>query len=85
MTDIQSLEADLLSRIADAQTPDAVEAIRVAALGKSGSVTALLKTLGRARRSLTYFAMIFLILIAAFSGAYTLAFGTQSLPHVQGA
>jgi phenylalanyl-tRNA synthetase alpha chain len=46
MTDIQSLEADLLSRIADAQTPDAVEAIRVAALGKSGSVTALLKTLG---------------------------------------
>ncbi|MBY0581506.1 MAG: phenylalanine--tRNA ligase subunit alpha [Sphingomonas sp.] len=46
MTDIDHLSADLLGQITAAGTPDAIEAIRVAALGKSGSVTALLKTLG---------------------------------------
>jgi phenylalanyl-tRNA synthetase alpha chain len=40
------LQSDLLAKIADAATPDALEAVRVAALGKQGSVTALLKTLG---------------------------------------
>ncbi|MCH7629363.1 MAG: phenylalanine--tRNA ligase subunit alpha, partial [Proteobacteria bacterium] len=35
-----------LAAIAAADTPDAVEAIRVAALGKQGWVSALLKTLG---------------------------------------
>lgn len=46
MTDIDHLSADLLGQITAAGTPDAIEAIRVATLGKSGSVTALLKTLG---------------------------------------
>lgn len=46
MTDIDHLSADLLGQITAAGTPDAIEAIRVVTLGKSGSVTALLKTLG---------------------------------------
>ena len=46
MTDLDQMRADLLGQIDAATTPDAVEAIRVAALGKSGAVTALLKTLG---------------------------------------
>ena len=46
MSDIDTLQTDLLGQIAAAGTPDAIEAVRVAALGKSGSVTALLKTLG---------------------------------------
>jgi len=46
MTDIARLEKDLLSSIASAKDEAALEAVRVAALGKSGSVSALLKTLG---------------------------------------
>ncbi|MEX6723355.1 phenylalanine--tRNA ligase subunit alpha [Parapedomonas caeni] len=46
MTDIQSLETELLGAIAAAGTLADLEDIRVKALGKSGSVTALLKTLG---------------------------------------
>ena len=41
-----TLQADILGQIAAAAAPEALEAVRVAALGKSGSVTALLKTLG---------------------------------------
>jgi phenylalanyl-tRNA synthetase alpha chain len=44
--DTDTLQADILGQIAAAATPDALEAVRVAAMGKSGSVTALLKTLG---------------------------------------
>ena len=44
MTD--TLQTDLLAQIDAAATPEALEAVRVAALGKSGSVTALMKTLG---------------------------------------
>ncbi|MGL4313700.1 MAG: phenylalanine--tRNA ligase subunit alpha [Sphingomonas sp.] len=46
MSDIDTLRADLLGQVAAADSTDAIEAVRVAALGKSGSVTALLKTLG---------------------------------------
>ena len=46
MTDIATLEAELLPAIAAAPDEPALEAIRVAALGKSGTVSALLKTLG---------------------------------------
>jgi phenylalanyl-tRNA synthetase alpha chain len=46
MSDIAQLEKDLLAAIASATDEAALEALRVAALGKSGSVTALLKTLG---------------------------------------
>ena len=46
MTDITALQTDLLAAIDAAATPDALEAMRVGALGKQGSVSALLKTLG---------------------------------------
>lgn len=46
MTDHDTLRTDLLAEIEAAANPAAIEAIRVRALGKSGSVTALLKTLG---------------------------------------
>lgn len=46
MSDIDQLKADLLGQIDAATSPESVEAIRVAALGKSGTVTGLLKTLG---------------------------------------
>jgi phenylalanyl-tRNA synthetase alpha chain len=46
MTDIRPLETELLNAIAAADDEAALEAVRIAALGKSGSVSALLKTLG---------------------------------------
>ncbi len=46
MSDIDQMQNDLLAQIGAADSLDAIEAIRVAALGKSGTVTALLKTLG---------------------------------------
>jgi phenylalanyl-tRNA synthetase alpha chain len=46
MADIENLGSDWLARIEAAPDLPALEAERVAALGKQGSVTALLKTLG---------------------------------------
>src|SRR5260370_42502135 len=46
MSDIEQLEAKTLGDIAAATDEAALEALRVATLGKSGSVSALLKTLG---------------------------------------
>jgi phenylalanyl-tRNA synthetase alpha chain len=46
MTDIAKLQTDLIAAINSAGTPDALEAVRVSALGKQGSVSALLKTMG---------------------------------------
>ena len=46
MTEIETLSAQALADIAAAATPDAIEALRVSLLGKSGSVTAQLKALG---------------------------------------
>jgi phenylalanyl-tRNA synthetase alpha chain len=46
MTDLRALENDLLDKIAAAGDEAAVEAVRIATFGKSGSVSALLKTLG---------------------------------------
>jgi phenylalanyl-tRNA synthetase alpha chain len=46
MSDIAQLETELLGAVAKAGDEAALEAVRVAALGKSGSVSALLKTLG---------------------------------------
>jgi len=46
MTDIESLTRQALADIAAASEPDAIEHLRVALLGKSGSVTAQLKQLG---------------------------------------
>jgi phenylalanyl-tRNA synthetase alpha chain len=45
-SDLTSLEAELSAAIAAAADEAALESIRVAALGKSGAITALLKTLG---------------------------------------
>ncbi|MGD1955194.1 MAG: phenylalanine--tRNA ligase subunit alpha [Sphingomonadales bacterium] len=47
MTDASQLKTDIEADIAAAQTLDALEAIRVAAIGKKGSVSALMKTLGK--------------------------------------
>lgn len=46
MTDVTGLQAELLDEVANASELDALEAVRVKALGKQGAVTALLKTLG---------------------------------------
>jgi len=46
MSDLAALERDLVGAIGAAADEAALEAARVAALGKSGSVSALLKTLG---------------------------------------
>jgi phenylalanyl-tRNA synthetase alpha chain len=46
MSDLAALEADLLRAVDDAADLSALESVRVGALGKSGSVSALLKTLG---------------------------------------
>ena len=46
MSEIESLSERALADIAAASSPDALEALRVALLGKSGSVTAQLKSLG---------------------------------------
>ena len=46
MSDIESLSSQALADIAAASTPDALEQLRVALLGKSGSITAQLKSLG---------------------------------------
>ena len=47
MTDLANLESQILSQIADAGDEAALEAVRVATLGKKGSISALLATLGK--------------------------------------
>ena len=44
--DIETLQTELMAAIESANTLDALEAVRVSALGKQGSVSALLKTMG---------------------------------------
>ena len=46
MSDITKLEKDILANVAAAKNEAALEAVRIAALGKNGTVSALLKTLG---------------------------------------
>jgi phenylalanyl-tRNA synthetase alpha chain len=46
MSDLQKLEADTLAAIESAKDDAALEAARISALGKKGSVSELLKTLG---------------------------------------
>src|SRR3954469_18398703 len=47
MTDLSQLESEILGQIASASDEAALEAVRVAALGKKGSISALLSTLGK--------------------------------------
>src|SRR6202166_2474375 len=47
MTDLAQLESQILADIAAAGDEAALEAVRVAALGKKGSISALLSTLGK--------------------------------------
>src|SRR4029078_4771912 len=47
MTDLAQLESEILSQIAAAGDEAALEAVRVAAVGKKGSISALLSTLGK--------------------------------------
>ena len=44
--DIETLQTDLMAAIGSADTLEALEVVRVSALGKHGSVSALLKTMG---------------------------------------
>ena len=46
MSEMETLENSLMAEIATASDEQAIEAVRVAALGKKGSVSELLKTLG---------------------------------------
>jgi phenylalanyl-tRNA synthetase alpha chain len=46
MSDIEALKSELLDGIAAAHDASALEALRIAALGKQGAVSALLKSLG---------------------------------------
>ena len=46
MTDLATLELELINAIGGAETVAALEEVRVAALGKSGSVSGLLKGMG---------------------------------------
>ncbi|MGB6760846.1 MAG: phenylalanine--tRNA ligase subunit alpha, partial [Xanthobacteraceae bacterium] len=46
MSDIAQLEQKIIGEVAAAGDEAALETVRVGALGKSGSITALLKTLG---------------------------------------
>src|SRR5215469_9543399 len=46
MTDLTQLENEILADVAAAPDDTALEGVRVAALGKNGTITALLKTLG---------------------------------------
>jgi len=46
MSDIAKLESEILSAVASASDEAALETVRVAALGKSGSISGLLRTLG---------------------------------------
>src|SRR5260221_11643747 len=47
MTDLAKLESEILGQIAAAGDEGALEAVRVAALGKKGAISALLATLGK--------------------------------------
>jgi len=46
MTDIQSLERDIIASIGAASDETALEGVRISALGKKGAISELLKTLG---------------------------------------
>ncbi|EDL47702.1 phenylalanine--tRNA ligase subunit alpha [Erythrobacter sp. SD-21] len=47
MTDLANLQDSALSRIAAAEDADALEALRIEYLGKQGSISALMKTVGK--------------------------------------
>ena len=47
MSDLATLETSILDQIAAAGDEAALETVRVAALGKKGSISALLSTLGK--------------------------------------
>ena len=47
MTDLDQLKTDALTRIEDAPDAAALEALRIEFLGKQGSISGLMKTLGK--------------------------------------
>src|SRR5271154_3365510 len=47
MSDLENLQSQILGQIAAAEDEAALEAVRVASLGKKGSISALLATLGK--------------------------------------
>ncbi len=48
MSDLESLERDILARVAAAKDEAALEEVRVAALGKKGTVSERMRALGQA-------------------------------------
>ena len=46
MQDLDKIRAEALAAVTAAETPEQLEAVRVAALGKKGSISGLMKTLG---------------------------------------
>ena len=46
MDDLETLKAELMAAVSDATTLDALEAVRIAALGRKGRITDQMKTLG---------------------------------------
>ena len=47
MSDLEKLEADLLAAVSATKDEATLETVRVAALGKKGSISELLSTLGK--------------------------------------
>ena len=47
MQDPKETEAELIAAVAGAETPEALEQVRVGALGRKGRVTELMKSLGK--------------------------------------
>ena len=47
MTDLHALETELLAAVTNASDEPALESVRVAALGRNGSISTLLKTLAK--------------------------------------
>jgi phenylalanyl-tRNA synthetase alpha chain len=47
MSDLDTLRQSYLSRISGAADPDALEQVRLAALGKKGEISGMMKELGR--------------------------------------
>jgi phenylalanyl-tRNA synthetase alpha chain len=47
MQDPKEIEAELMAAVASAETPEALEQVRVSALGRKGRVTELMKSLGK--------------------------------------
>ena len=65
---LEALEASLLADIAAASDEASIEAVRVAALGKKGSISEMLKTLGATRRRIAWVFSVEFLALGAVAG-----------------